>query len=97
MALFLTLTVGKFLINVYTQMMPNKFLFFQVYAYVQSRACDSLVQGNVFFNGPRAGININDGFGGGNQIQNNLLFNFVRGKNFRLHWTVKNKYSLHKK
>ena len=55
------------------------------------------MQGNVFFNGPRAGININDGFGGGNQIQNNLLFNFVRGKNFRLHWTVKNKYSLHKK
>ena len=47
------------------------------------------MQGNVFFNGPRAGININDGFGGGNQIQNNLLFNFVRGKNFRLHWIVK--------
>lgn len=34
------------------------------------------------FNGPRAGININDGFGGGNQIENNLLFNFVRGSTF---------------
>jgi len=31
--------------------------------------------GNIFFNGPRALININDGFGGGNEIVNNLLFN----------------------
>ena len=50
----------------------------QVCAYVQSLACETHLTGNVFFNGPRAGININDGFGGGNVLENNLLFNFVR-------------------
>ena len=50
----------------------------QVCAYVQSLACETQLIGNVFFNGPRAGININDGFGGGNVLKNNLLFNFVR-------------------
>ena len=50
----------------------------QVCAYVQALACETELIGNVFFNGPRAGININDGFGGGNVLQNNLLFNFVR-------------------
>lgn len=30
------------------------------------------------FNGPRSGININDGFGGNNMIKKNLLFNWVR-------------------
>lgn len=52
----------------------------QTYPFVQSRSCETNVNGNIFFNGPRAGININDGFGGGNEINNNLLFNFVRGK-----------------
>ena len=33
---------------------------------------------NVFFNGPRAGININDGFGGGHVISRNVGFNMVR-------------------
>ena len=50
----------------------------QVCAYVQSLACETQLIGNVFFNGPRAGINFNDGFGGGNFVKNNLLFNFVR-------------------
>ena len=50
----------------------------QVCAYVQSLACETNLTGNVFFNGPRAGINFNDGFGGGNVVKNNLLFNFVR-------------------
>lgn len=36
------------------------------------------MEGNIFFNGPRSGININDGFGGGNVFQFNLLFNWVR-------------------
>ena len=36
------------------------------------------VCGNVFFNGPRAGVNFNDGFGGGNIMTRNLLFNYVR-------------------
>ena len=42
-------------------------------------ACQSHLEGNVFFNGPRGSININDGFGGGNVITGNVLFNFVRG------------------
>ncbi|XP_065906254.1 uncharacterized protein [Dysidea avara] len=50
----------------------------QVCAYVQSLACETELIGNVFFNGPRAGINFNDGFGGGNIVKNNVLFNFVR-------------------
>ena len=33
---------------------------------------------NIFFNGPRAGINFNDGFGGGSNETENLLFNAVR-------------------
>ena len=47
-------------------------------AYFQSVACQTTLRGNVFFNGPRAGINFNDGFGGGNLVENNLLFNMVR-------------------
>ena len=34
--------------------------------------------GNIFFNGPRAGINFNDGFGGGSNVAENLLFNTCR-------------------
>merc|ERR1711904_596793 len=33
--------------------------------FVQAKTAESVIQGNVFFNGPRAGINFNDGFGGG--------------------------------
>ena len=33
---------------------------------------------NIFFNVPRAGININDAFGGGNIIKDSLMFNTVR-------------------
>ena len=47
---------------------------------MQSVSCQTHLEGNVFFNGPRAGMNFNDGFGGGNVVFNNLLFNFVRGK-----------------
>ena len=50
----------------------------QTAAYIQSISCQTLLEGNVFFNGPRAGINFNDGFGGGNIMTRNLLFNFVR-------------------
>jgi len=50
----------------------------QVCAYVQSLACQTQLEGNVFFNGPRAGVNFNDGFGGGNLLKNNLIFNMVR-------------------
>ena len=32
----------------------------------------------VFFNGPRAGVNFNDGFGGGNEVTQNLIFSTCR-------------------
>ena len=47
-------------------------------AYFQSLACETTLMGNVFFNGPRAGVNFNDGFGGGNLFKKNLIFNMVR-------------------
>ena len=50
----------------------------QTSAYFQSLACETQFMGNVFFNGPRAGINFNDGFGGGNWVAENLGFNMVR-------------------
>lgn len=46
--------------------------------YFQSLACETELVGNVFFNGPRAGINFNDGFGGKNLVRYNLGFNMVR-------------------
>ena len=47
-------------------------------AYFQGLACQTTLRGNVFFNGPRAGVNFNDGFGGGNLLEDNLVFNMVR-------------------
>jgi hypothetical protein len=32
----------------------------------------------VMFNGPRAGINFLDGFGGGSLVESNALWNWVR-------------------
>ena len=46
--------------------------------YVQAKTAQSFIQGNVFFNGPRAGINSNDGFGGGDDISRNLVFSTCR-------------------
>jgi hypothetical protein len=39
---------------------------------------NATVQGNAFFNMPRAGVNINDGYAGGHLIRQNLGFNCVR-------------------
>jgi hypothetical protein len=47
-------------------------------AWFQAKSCQTLIQGNIIFNGPRALININDGFGGANELTNNLLFNANR-------------------
>ena len=44
----------------------------------QAVACQTELRGNVCFNGPRAGVNINDGFGGANEIHRNLVFNMCR-------------------
>mmetsp|Transcript_30791 Transcript_30791/g.60069 ORF Transcript_30791/g.60069 Transcript_30791/m.60069 type:complete len:473 (+) Transcript_30791:942-2360(+) len=46
--------------------------------YVQAKTAQSKITGNVFFNGPRAGINANDGFGGGDEISHNLVFSTCR-------------------
>jgi hypothetical protein len=46
--------------------------------YVQAKAAQSQIIGNIFFNGPRAGINFNDGFGGGDEIAHNLVFSTCR-------------------
>jgi hypothetical protein len=44
----------------------------------QAKTARTTVASNVFFNGPRAGINMNDHFGGGNIIRNNTIFNTCR-------------------
>lgn len=46
--------------------------------FVQAKTAQSIIHGNVFFNGPRAGINSNDGFGGGDEISRNLVFSTCR-------------------
>lgn len=46
--------------------------------FVQAKTAESRVLSNVFFNGPRAGINANDGFGGGDKIAYNLVFSTCR-------------------
>jgi len=46
--------------------------------YVQAKTAQATLTGNVFFNGPRAGINANDGFGGGDVIAHNLVFSTCR-------------------
>jgi hypothetical protein len=46
--------------------------------FIQAKTAQSIIHGNVFFNGPRAGINANDGFGGGDVISNNLVFSTCR-------------------
>jgi hypothetical protein len=42
--------------------------------FMQAKTAEITIVGNVFFNGPRAGINFNDGFGGGDEVANNLVF-----------------------
>jgi len=46
--------------------------------YFQAKSCQNVIKGNIFFNGPRAGVNFNDGFGGGNELADNLMFNTCR-------------------
>lgn len=44
----------------------------------QAKTCESNIEDNVVFNGPRAAINFNDGFGGGTNTTRNLIFNQCR-------------------
>eukprot|EP00475_Leptophrys_vorax_P015850 TRINITY_DN2221_c0_g1_i2.p1 TRINITY_DN2221_c0_g1~~TRINITY_DN2221_c0_g1_i2.p1 ORF type:complete len:721 (-),score=206.27 TRINITY_DN2221_c0_g1_i2:490-2652(-) len=41
----------------------------------QAKTAQTTLEGNIFFNTPRAAINFNDGFGGGNVVKNNVIFN----------------------
>ena len=46
--------------------------------FFQAKSCLSVVRNNIIFNVPRAAINFNDGFGGGNLVERNLAFNTCR-------------------
>jgi hypothetical protein len=46
--------------------------------YMQAKTAYTILTGNVFFNGPRAGINFNDGFVGGDEVSHSLVFSTCR-------------------
>ena len=46
--------------------------------YFQSESFMNHIEGNIAYNGPRAGINFDDGMGGGSNVTRNVLFNFCR-------------------
>jgi len=46
--------------------------------YFQSESFGNHIEGNIAYNGPRAGINFDDGLGGGSTVTRNILFNFCR-------------------
>ena len=46
--------------------------------YFQAESAQTTIENNICFNIPRAAVNFNDGFGGGNEMKNNLLFNTCR-------------------
>ena len=50
----------------------------QTSALFSALTCRTTFINNILYNGPRAGININDQFCHGHNISNNLLFNWVR-------------------
>ena len=47
-------------------------------AVFQAKAAETTIARNVIFNLARAGINFNDGFGGGDNVTENVLFNTCR-------------------
>ena len=50
----------------------------QTSAYFKAKSRANIVRNNVFMNGPRAGVNFNDGSAGGEVLEGNLIMNFVR-------------------
>ena len=50
----------------------------QTSCYFQAVASNISLIDNLCYNGPRAGLNYNDGHGGNNHIEGNLVFNMVR-------------------
>ena len=47
-------------------------------AFAHNKAHHTTIERNVIYNMPRAGINLNDGLGGGNVISSNIIFNTCR-------------------
>ena len=47
-------------------------------AWFQAKTAATTLRRNIFYNGPRAGINFNDGMGGGSLLEGNLVFNMCR-------------------
>eukprot|EP01065_Artemidia_motanka_P001873 TRINITY_DN10870_c0_g4_i7.p1 TRINITY_DN10870_c0_g4~~TRINITY_DN10870_c0_g4_i7.p1 ORF type:complete len:835 (+),score=316.39 TRINITY_DN10870_c0_g4_i7:49-2553(+) len=50
----------------------------QTSCFFQSISANTTLAENVCYNGPRAGVNFNDGFGGGLNCEGNLVFNVVQ-------------------
>ena len=50
----------------------------QTSGYFKAVARENIFRKNVMFNGPRAGVNFSDGAAGGEILEGNLFFNFVR-------------------
>jgi len=44
----------------------------------QAKTATTTIENNLFYNGPRAGINFNDHFGGGDNVTGNVIFNQCR-------------------
>lgn len=53
--------------------------------YFQAKSHKNVIQGNIFFHGPRAGMNFNDGFGGGSLLSQNLMFSTVMESGIMVH------------
>ena len=46
--------------------------------YFQSESFGNTIDANIAYNGPRAGVNFDDGMGGGSAVTRNVLANFCR-------------------
>ena len=46
--------------------------------YTQFKSSENTLEGNIFYNGPRAQVNFNDGFRGGGRVLSNIIFNSCR-------------------
>ena len=46
--------------------------------YFQAKSCLNDIKNNIAYNGPRAGVNFNDGFGGGSNLSENIILNMCR-------------------
>ena len=61
---------------VYSQVKASQYWLYNS-CYLCILRCWCCIAENVFFNGPRAAVNFNDGFGGGDLVERNLLANCV--------------------